>query len=592
MGNGWNLERLEGNFEIKRKEIEVVSDKFANKWKDNLEYLKNSKILREALDEYEKLAESYLEGGDEYYLYWLKLQLDESNPKLKAKYNKAEEFKKNIEDKIRFFILNVSKISKEKQKEFLESEELREYRHFLENLFLEGKYLLCEKEEKIMNLKSSGAYSFWVDMLSGFLSKEEGFVFDENLMEVKKSFSEIRSLTENKNKKVRDKAINVFNKIIEKYEDVAENELNAVLENKRVNDKLRGFERPDKSRHLEDDIETEIVDALIESVTERGFEISRKFYTLKASLLNLKKFTYSERNIEYGEISKEFDYENSQKLIAKIFSGLDKRFSEILSYFIEKDQIDVFAKKGKRDGAFCVDMLKNQPVFVMLNHTNRLKDVLTFAHEMGHAIHKEFMKEKNNSLNIGTPKSTAEVASTFMEDFILQELLKDVNEEEKLILMIQKLQDDVQTIMRQVACYKFEQELHKEFRKEGYLSKKHIGKLFTKNMKSYLGEIFKDGKDMKNGWIYWPHIRSYFYNYSYASGLLISKALQKMVKYNAENIEKVKEFFYSGTSDSPKNIFNKIDIDISNKEFWKRGLEEIEDLLNETEELAKKLGKI
>lgn len=592
MENVWDLTILEENFEEKRKEIEIKSGTFVKKWEGNSEYLEKAGILREALDEYEKLENSYLKGGDEYYFCWLNLQLDESNPELKARYNKAEEFKKEIENKLRFFLLKISKISEEKQKEFLEDEGLKKYRNFLKRLFCEGRYLLSEKEERIINIKNSGAYSFWVNMVSGFLSKEEGFVFDENLKENKKSFSEIRSLMESENKKVRNKAISVFNEIVEKYEDIAENELNAVLENKKVNDKLRGFERPDKSRHLEDDIETEIVDSLIETVSKKGFKISKKFYILKAKLLGLKEFIYSERNILYGKIAKEFDYENSKKLINKVFMNMDKKFSDIFISFIEKNQIDVFPRKGKRDGAFCVDLLKRQPVFVMLNHTNKIKDVLTFAHEMGHAIHKEFMKEKNNSLNIGTPKSTAEVASTFMEDFILQELLKGVDEEEKLILMMQKLQDDVQTIMRQIACYKFEQELHYEFRMKGYLSKKEIGNIFKKHMKNYLGKIFEDGKDLENGWIYWPHIRTYFYNYSYASGLLISKTLQNLVKENTQNMEKVKKFFYSGTLDSPKNIFKKIGIDISNKEFWIKGLDEVEDLLNKTEELAKKLNKI
>lgn len=592
MKTEWDLNPLKGNFEGKRKEIKERVDNFIERWKNNPTYLNNPQTLKEALDEYEKLTESYLEGGDEWYYFWLKRQLDESNPELKAKFNKIDSFKKKIENELNFFEINLSKISKQKQEEFLRSDMFKDYKHFLELIFIKGKYLLSEKEEKIMNLKSSSAYNFWVDMLSGFLSKEEAIVFDENLKETKKSFSEIRSLMDNSKSPTREKASKVFNEIIEKYEDIAENELNAVLENKKVNDELRGFERADKSRHIGDDIETDIIDSLIDGVSSKGFEISKRFYKLKAKLLGFKKFTYSERNLEYGEISKKINYENSVKLIKKAFLNLDKRFYDILEKFLENNHIDVFPKKGKRDGAFCVHSLKRQPVFVMLNHTDRLKNILTFAHEMGHAIHFEFMKEKNNSLNIGAPKSTAEVASTFMENFVLRELLEEANDEERLVLMTQKLQDDVQTIMRQVACYKFEQELHKQFREKGYLSKKEIGELFSKEMKKYLGDIFEDGKDTENGWVYWSHIREYFYNYSYASGLLISKALQKMVEENKNSIEKIKGFFYSGISDSPKNIFKKIGIDITNKEFWIKGLNEIENLLNETERLAKKLEKI
>ena len=178
-----------------------------------------------------------------------------------------------------------------------------------------------------------------------------------------------------------------------------------------------------------------------------------------------------------------------------------------------------------------------------------------------------------------------------MEDFVLQELLKKADEEEKLVILMRKLEDDISTIIRQTACYNFEKKIHETYRKEGYLSKEKIGKIFTINMKSYMGD-FVDCSDANNWWVYWPHLRYYFYVYSYASGLLISKAMQKKVKEDPKFIEKVKEFLSSGTSISPKEIFLKMGIDISKKEFWEKGLDEVENLLKETENLAKKLGKI
>jgi len=591
MKTEWDFSSLEkeGSFEEKRNEIKENVNKFVEKWKRNKIYLEDSKKLKEALDEYENLVANHLGGGDEHYYFWLKTQLDQNNSGLRAKFNKIDAFQNNIQSELNFFEISLSKINKEKKESFLKDNLLKEYRHFLESLFIKEKHLLGEKEEKIMVLKSAPSYSFWIDMVSSFLSREE-IIWDEKTGE-KKTYSEIRSLMDNQNEEIRKKSARAFNKIIKKYEDVAEKELNAVLEDKRVNDEIRKFNRPDKSRHLKDDIDTEIVDSLINSVSE-NYNISKRFYILKAKLMKIEKFSYSERSIDYGCISKRLDYKNSIELIKKVFEDLNPKFKEVLENFLNQGKIDVFPKKGKRDGAFCVDSLKRQPVFVMLNYTERLTDVLTFAHEMGHAIHKEFMKEKNNALNIGTPKSTAEVAGTFMEDFVLEYLLEKSDEEEKFVLIIQKLQEDIQTIFRQVACYKFEQNLHKTFREKGYLSKEDIGKLFSEEMKKYLGEIFKEGDDLKNGWVYWPHIRNYFYNYSYASGQLISKFLQSLVRKDKKNIEKVEKIFYTGTSDSPKNIFKKIGAEISKKEFWDKGLKEIEILLDYAEELAKKLGKI
>jgi oligoendopeptidase F len=179
-----------------------------------------------------------------------------------------------------------------------------------------------------------------------------------------------------------------------------------------------------------------------------------------------------------------------------------------------------------------------------------------------------------------------------MEDFVLEEILKEADDELRLAVMMAKLNDDVSSIFRQAACYRFEQELHAEFRARGYLSKKEIGALFQKHMAAYMGKSVEQSPGSENWWVYWSHIRYFFYVYSYAGGLLISKSLQHSVRQDPAYINKVKEFFSAGLSDSPKNIFNRLGIDITDNRFWDQGLDEIEKLLNETALLAKKMGKI
>jgi len=175
---------------------------------------------------------------------------------------------------------------------------------------------------------------------------------------------------------------------------------------------------------------------------------------------------------------------------------------------------------------------------------------------------------------------------------VLDELIHSADDKLRLAIMMQKLNDDVSSIFRQVACYQFEQELHQEFRKAGYLSKKEIGTLFMKHMAAYMGNAVEQSAGSENWWVYWSHIRYFFYVYSYASGLLISKSLQAGVKKDPAFINKVKGFLSAGLSDSPKNIFSKLGIDITDNTFWDRGLDEVEHLLDETEHLAKKLRKI
>jgi oligoendopeptidase F len=600
METKWNLKLLfdsddDPAIEEYQNWIKKKVDAFIKKWEEDDSYLTNSEILKQALDDYSSLEIVGPTGGDgsgtkDGFYFWLRTQQDQSNSELKAKYSKSMEFGNDLMNSIRFFTINLGKIESNKQKEFLDDELLNEYKHFLERIFTEAKYTLSLEEENILALKQIPAHEQWDKMLEGFLSKEERFV-DVDGKEVKKNLSEIISLISSSTKKTRDSAAKAFNDILKKFSEVAEAEINAILTNKKIDDKLRKVERPDFIRHLSDDIDSEIVDSLIESVSSR-FEISKRYYELKAKLLGQKKLEYHERNVVYGSVIKKYSYEEAFDLVKKTFADLDEEFLEIFLRLNKNGQVDVFPKKGKRQGAFCTDSLFYQPTYVLLNHTDELCDVQTIAHEFGHAINSELMKKKCNTLSCGMVLSTAEVASTFMEDFILKKLLENADEESKLALMMSQLNDEVNTIMRQVACYKFEQELHKEFRKKGYLSKEEIGKIFIKNMSAYMGEAVEQSDGAENWWIYWHHIRTFFYVYSYASGLLISKSLQGMVRKDKKEIQKVKEFLSSGTSDSPKNIFMKMNIDITKKDFWNKGLDEIEELLNKTEELANKLGKI
>jgi len=574
-----------------QKEVEKQVYTFSKKWKNREDYLSNSSILKTALDEYEKLQRMYGTSGAFAYYFWLRTMQDQTDKTLKAYLAKVDDFSTKMENELQFFHLRLSKIPKEKQKEFINSKNLARYRHFLKRIFDQAAYVLSEQEEKILNLTSDPAYAKWVQMTSAFLSKEERVVLTETGGKETKTLEGLATLINSQNKKVRDEASVAINDILAHHVEVAENEINAVLANKKITDELRGSTRPDFFRHLSDDIDSEVVDTLVEAVSNR-FDISTRFYKLKAKLLKVKKLAYHERNVEYGKSDKTYVFDDAVSIVKKVFNGLDSEFGDIVTNYLKNGQLDVYPEKGKRGGAFCAHQLMIHPTYVLLNYTDKLRDITTLAHELGHGINNELIKQKQHSLHFGTPMATAEVASTFMEDFVLQDLIKNSDEETQFAILLTKLNDDISTIFRQVACYQFEKELHTVFREKGYLSHVEIGSIFQKHMASYMGVAVEQSKGSENWWVYWSHIRSYFYVYSYASGLLISKSLQKSVKENSKFIGKVKEFLSTGLSDSPKNIFNKMGIDIADGNFWNKGLDEIEESLKYAEKLARKLGKI
>lgn len=552
---------------------------FVKNWKTNKEYTKDPKILKKALDEYENLiATTGICSKPSYYIELRNAQ-DQTNPSIKEIFSRISDTCINLENEIQFFELNIAKIPKSKQQLFVNSDELLDYKHYLEGIFKGSKYLLSDKEEKIFNITSRTAYENWVAMIKELTNKQTATILDENMKEKEVSYNELMGYLRSTNKKVRDYANIKFNEINNKYAEIAEFEINSVLGAKKAEDEYRKIPRPDLGRHLADDIESDIVDTLVDTVTKH-FDISHRYYKRKAELMGQKKLGYYERNVPLEGKLREYSYDESMKLIQKIFNDLDPDFGNIVKRYSEQGQYDVYPKAGKSGGAFCASMPKDLLTFILLNHKNKLTDVTTIAHESGHGIHAELHK-KQNALNDSSPTSLAEVASTFFEDFVYEEVLKDVQEEkESKAILDGKLMDDISTIFRQVAFYNFETELHHDFREKGFLTKEYISDLFCKHMKAYLGDTVEEDQGMRNGWIYVSHFRRFFYVYSYASGLLISKALQKMVKNDKKSIVYVKRFMESGSTQSPKELFKEIGIDITKKEFWENGIEEINVLLN------------
>ena len=428
-------------------------------------------------------------------------------------------------------------------------------------------------------------------MVRRFLSREERVVLDEDGKKRKKGYSEIHHLLLSPRKDVRDSSAKALEKIATKHADVAETEMNSIYETKKYEDALRGYTRPDEGRHVSDDIDTEVVDAMLGAVSS-DFTVSRRFYRFKASLLGLPALSYHDRAAPYGSVAKKYSFEDGFQLVHDVFTDLDEEFAEILEGFKNEGRLDVYPRKGKSGGAFCVSFLKASPTYILLNYSGLVNDVLTIAHEAGHGINDELMRKAQNSLNFGSPLSVAEVASTFFEDFVLERLLEDAEDEERLVLLVERLDDVMTGVYRQVAAYRFEQELHEEFRKKGYLSKDEIAKIFVRHMTDYLGDSTKMDLGAQYGWVYWSHFRRFFYVYSYASGILVSKGLQDMVREDSSTISKVKQIFSAGSSKSPVSLFDSVDIDITDAGFWKKGLSETERVLGEAEELAKKLGKL
>ena len=558
------------------QKCEKLNDIFASKY-SGVDFTKDESTLATALGDYEKLLGDSSGSRAIMYFYYAK-DLNALDKKAEAEINRMTGRLTNASNKIIFFELKLAKISETLQKKFLSSEKLTHFKYFLENVFKLSKYNLSEAEEKIMSLKSQTSRQMWMAGQDKLLSKQT-ILWKGKELPIAEAMSIVPSLPTKDRHALHKLVMNILKSI----SDFAEAEVNAVYIDKKINDELRGFKNPYDATLLSHETDEVMVKTLVDTVT-KGFKISHRFYKLKARLLKQDKLTYADRSAGIGKTDKKITFEEGLQIVSKAFEAMDHDFKDVFHDMLTNGQIDVYPKKGKTGGAYCSANV-DTPTLVLLNNVPEMRSVMTLAHEMGHAIHFEYSKDQKPMYQ-GVSTAVAEVASTFFEQVVFNELFKTLSKNEQIIALHNKINDDISTIFRQIACFNFENELHKEIRAKGFLSKEEIGKILNKHMKAYLGPIMEMTDEDGYFFVNWSHIRNFFYVYSYSFGCLVSKALYSKYQKDASYLHKIKTFLSAGCSKSPRDIFGEIDIDVSDPKFWEEGLKVIEDDIKTLEKLT------
>lgn len=551
--------------------------KFAKKYRKDKKHLKNPKALLIALEEFEKLSKN-ISGERPYFYYAYRKEINNADPEAEAELNKLAEFFANLGNEVEFFMLEIAKVPKDVQKRFLNSKELKPLKYLLEKLFENAKHYLTEPEEKILNLKSQTSRGMWVSGFEKLLSNQT-VEFGQKEMPISEAMGKMRNLPTKDRRELHTKIM----KKLQSISDFAESEINAVVTDKKINDKLKGFKTPEEATIKGYENNPKTVSDLIKTVSG-NFSIPHRFYKIKAEMLGEKTLSYADRTAKVGDIETKIILQESIEKTVKSFNQASPEFGAYVEKMFENGQVDVYPKKGKSGGAFCSSS-SNLPTFILLNHTDDFNSLTTLAHEMGHALHGKYSKSQRPAYEDYTI-AVAEVASTFFENLVFEEALKNINETERMILLHDKIQDDVNTIFRQVACFNFEKELHERIRKEGFLQKESIAELMNKHMQSYLGPTFD--LTIEDGYFFatWSHIRRFFYVYSYAFGQIISDALYQRYKKDKKEVSNVIKFLSAGGSDTPENIFKSIGIKVD-KKLFETGLKRVEKNIEELEKLWK-----
>lgn len=571
------------NIELDIQKTELACKNFSKKYKESTEYLTETEsgtlALLKALKAWESLTESIGTSRPLFYLYNLK-NIESNNSKISAKIGILEPRITNAINEVIFFSIKLGKLSVQYQSKILADSRFAHFKYYLEKLFLSATYDLSEDAEKVVNLMSRPASTLWID---GFqkLMNEQIVKFKGKEIPFAQAMTTIHQLPTADRRKLNDICMEKLASI--SY--FAEHEINAVFTSKKIDDELRGYKKPYSKSIIGYENNEKSIENLVKVVSD-NFHISNKFFKLKAKLLGLKTLEYCDRAVGVAKKQKEIQFDEAVAVLRKAFGEVNPRYVEILDTMLATKKIDAESRIGKQGGAYCWGGI-SVPTLVLLNYVPSIDAVMTFAHEMGHAIHNEFSKKPAPMYQDYTI-SVAEVASTFFENLAFQELFSQMTDTEKIYALYDRIADDIQTVFRQIACFNFELDLHTKIREKGALTVDEIGESHNKEMSRYLGPVVKMKKT--DGYFFepWSHIRNFFYVYSYAYGQLISKALYKKCKEDKNFYTKVDQFLEAGSTMSPDQIFQSIGIDTLDPTFFECGLRSIEEDIDTLEKLMKK----
>ncbi len=571
--NTWNLSllydsphdpRIDEDMSAWEKAVERFARRYDTPQK---KYLTDRRSLLLILRDFEKL-EALSSGKFLMYLHFFH-DIDSSNVEVSARIALLSGRAAKIGNQLTFFRVALGQIPKKQQRLFLAAPELRHFHVFLSRIFDQARFHLSIPEEKIMSLKGLPAYNMWVDGNQKFLNTKT-IAWRGKQLPLAQALGMVFQLPKQKERQALSAAIA---KILKEVAPFSEAEINAVVTNKKINDELRGYRSPEENTILGYRNDPAVVAKLIETVNSQA-KLAHRFYAIKARLLKLPHLIYADRGAKIGEIKKKFDFAATCQNLKEIYRSLPGRYEAVFDQFLKERRIDVYPRLGKKSGAYCWGAY-GVPTFVMLNHTDDFRSFTTAAHEMGHAFHTE-LSQSQGALYCDYSTALAETASTLFESLAIEKIYDQLSDEEKIIVLHDKIDSDISTIFRQVACFNYEKAIHEHVRSKGFVSHQELAELHNRHMSAYLGPRFRLTLDDGYYFVHWGHIRRFFYVYSYAFGQLVSKALLRRYKQDPSFWQKIEQFLSAGDSDSPENILKSIGLDIASGDFWQEGLREVE----------------
>ena len=540
----------------------------------------------EFVDAYEAMEAIYDRRGRLESYAFLNFSTDTANRDYQAFVAKMQDLGAALSQKMVFFDLEWNALDDDRAQALLDDPALVKYRYVMEAERRRKPYQLTESQEQVIIEKDVTGSSAWTRFFTQLTS---AFVFDWMGEEVNMTF--VLDKMRHADRDVREMA---WRKLTDKLDEKSM-ELtfifNTLALDKANSDRRRGYPSWVSSRNLSNKTSGEVVDALIETVTGNYALVARQ-YRLKKTLLGYDELydydRYAPLQLKASEAF--YRWDEAKRIVLRAFAGFGSAMKAAAQEFFDRDWIHAPVTASKRGGAFASPTVASANPYVFLNYMGSARDVTTLAHELGHGVHMILSGRKSGQFALYTPLTTAEMASTFAEMLVFQNLMAAEDDKEaRLAMLVEKIEDAFATVFRQISMNRFEDKMHKARRGEGELTTARLSELWLETQRDMFQDSVAITEEYGLWWSYVPHfLHTPGYVYAYAFGELLALALYRLYQEEGDSfVPKYIDLLAAGDSDYPDRLLAKMGVDINDPGFWQKGIDVIEGWVTQAESLAK-----
>jgi oligoendopeptidase F len=583
----WDLSDLCSDAEEARTQLEAAAERaneIAEHHRGRIAEL-DAAGLRSLLDELDDLEQDLSRLG--VYSY-LRLSMAATEVEANDLATFSREKSADIENALVFVGLEWVAIDDERAEELLASDELAPYAHKLRVERLEKPYVLSEPEEKALNARRP-MVSAWQSLHDRQVSTME-VPFDAGDGEGEKphGVSQLLSYLYRPERELRLRAVETLFKGLEPRTDVLAAAYDALVGDRLTTDKLRGFGHPMQPTNMSNELDDETVEAMM-TVIEEFYGIAQRWFRHKATLLGLERLELPDQYAPIGE-PRRFTWDEAVEIVDSSYARFSPRLAEIFRECLDAGHVDVLPRAGKGTGAYCTTVSKQILPYVLMNYTNRLRDVSTLAHEFGHATHNVLALEAQTFRSHRVGLSMAEVPSTFAQSIADDYLLEnEADPGTRAALAADRLENAFAAVYRQTVLARFEQRAYAVRGDGRSLAAERLNELWWEENGKYYGDSLVMPDAYRMGWSYIPHfVHTRFYTYAYSFAQLVALLLYRRYRERSDSgfVATYLDFLRAGGSASPADLVAPFGLDLRSTDTWRQAFDVLDQFCDEAVTLS------